>query len=397
MPSSSTYDALVIGAGPAGASAAWALARGGRRVALVDRDPFPRDKTCGDGLIPDALGALDAMGLRAAVAREAASPRALRVYAPNGRSVALRGEFLCLSRLRFDRMVVEAAVTAGAELLEPMTALRPIRRDGVVAGAHFKAEGGEREVRAAVTLLATGANATAARAFGLASPAKPNAVAGRAYFKAPPEMAALYQDLAIVYERSLCPGYGWIFPGPAGYYNVGVGFFSSRRGATPRLHELWARFTTRFAPARELLAASEPVGAFRGAPLRLGLQDATLGRPGLLVLGDAAAMTYPATGEGIGKAMESGLMAGRLVSAQWPRLDTVHAAYDAEFRSAFRERYHAYWVAQAWSSRPWLLNLLAARAIHGRFVRRELEALVAETGNPRRLFSVPGIVRALWQ
>ena len=67
MSAASTYNVLVIGAGPAGSAAAWALARAGLRVALVDQQAFPRDKVCGDGLIPDALGALDQMGLRAAV------------------------------------------------------------------------------------------------------------------------------------------------------------------------------------------------------------------------------------------------------------------------------------------------------------------------------------------
>ncbi len=109
-------------------------------------------------------------------------------------------------------------------------------------------------------------------------------------------------------------------------------------------------------------------------------------------------MTYPATGEGIGKAMQSGLLAARLVSAALagavPR-ESVHRAYDDEFRRQFATRYQAYRTAQAWSSRPWLLNLLTSRANAGRFVRRELEALIAETGNPSRLFSVRGMVRAV--
>jgi flavin-dependent dehydrogenase len=119
-----------------------------------------------------------------------------------------------------------------------------------------------------------------------------------------------------------------------------------------------------------------------------------------MALGDAAAMTYPATGEGIGKAMQSGLLAARLVSAALTgggSPQAVHRLYDAEFRHQFGARYRAYWTAQAWSSRPWLLNLLVSRANAGSFVRRELEALIAETGNPLRLFSVRGIVQALFE
>jgi geranylgeranyl reductase family protein len=392
------FDALVIGAGPAGAAAAWALARAGRRVALVDRETFPRDKTCGDGIIPDSLDALDAMGLREAVAGEAVRPPALHVHAPDGTAVVLAGEFLCLPRLRLDALLVEAAVAAGAKLLTPVTALGAIDDNGRVAGARLRSPHGDDTIDARFTLLATGANATVINAFGLATPLKPNAVAGRAYFSVPPSFAAAHPHLSIVYERSLCPGYGWIFPGPDRRYNVGVGFFAEGRTATPSLRDLWSSFTARFAPAAELVRCSEPLSEFRGAPLRTGLLPTTLGRPGMVVLGDAAAMTYPSTGEGIGKAMQSGLLAAALVAEA---LDgtregaTLHLAYDHAFRSRFETRYQAYRTAQAWSSRPWLLNLLAARANRGRFVRQELEALIAERSDPLRLFSLPGMVRAV--
>src|SRR5262245_48516798 len=126
MGAPSIHDALVIGAGPAGAAAAWALARAGHDVVLVDREAFPRDKTCGDGLIPDSLEALDEMGLREAVLREAARAFALHVVAPNGASVRLGGEFLCLPRQRFDALLVESAQTAGARFMAPMAAVQPL-------------------------------------------------------------------------------------------------------------------------------------------------------------------------------------------------------------------------------------------------------------------------------
>lgn len=398
MSALSVHDALVIGAGPAGAAAAWALARAGHDVALIDREMFPRDKTCGDGLIPDSLEALDEMGLRQATLRDAFRPPALHLVAPSGESFSLAGEFLCLPRQRFDALLVQAATSAGARMMAPMSALRPLECGGVVSGARFRSAAGERDVRARFTLLATGANATVTQAFGLSRFLKPNAVAGRAYFRVPAPLAAEHPHLSIVYERSLCPGYGWIFPGPDRRYNIGVGFFTDGRRSTPSLRDLWERFTTGFTPAARMVAQSEALTGFRGAPLRTGLHDAALGRPGLLALGDAAAMTYPATGEGIGKAMQSGLLAARLVSAALAgRMPSgaVHDTYDARFRRQFATRYQAYWTAQAWSSRPWLLNLLTSRANAGRFVRRELETLIAETGNPLRLFSVPGLVRAL--
>jgi hypothetical protein len=76
-------------------------------------------------------------------------------------------------------------------------------------------------------------------------------------------------------------------------------------------------------------------------------------------------------------------------------LDRLEGAYRAEFRRRFMGRYRAYRVAQRWAASPLLLNVLARRANHGRHVRRELEALVAERGEATRLFSATGLLKAL--
>src|SRR5215813_7917242 len=91
-------DALVIGAGPAGSAAAIQLAKAGARVALVDRNAFPRDKTCGDALIPDALRALDSLGLKDSVLAKGRALNKIRVYAPNERFVEIPGECACVPR-----------------------------------------------------------------------------------------------------------------------------------------------------------------------------------------------------------------------------------------------------------------------------------------------------------
>jgi geranylgeranyl reductase family protein len=388
---------LVIGAGPAGCAAARVLAGAGLRVVLADARPFPRDKVCGDGLISDALGALETLGLLNRVAREWTRVSELRVVAPSGRAVPLGGDFACLPRRTLDRLLCEGACEAGARFQPGLTAVGPLEREGRVSGARFTHEGREVRVHAAVTLLATGANATALRAFGIAAPLQPDAVAGRAYFEAPPEVAAQHRHLVIAYDREWCPGYGWIFPSPGNRFNIGVGLFAGAAGHG-RLHAFWTFFTTRFPAAAAIVGASRRVSEFRGAPLRTGFGAAQLGRPGLLAIGEAAAVTYPATGEGIGKAMESGVLAAALCRqavAGDRRIETLPEVYGAEFRRQFAPRYRAYAVAQSWASRPLMLDLLAARATRGRFARQELEALVAERGDARSLFSARGLVKAL--
>jgi flavin-dependent dehydrogenase len=110
-------------------------------------------------------------------------------------------------------------------------------------------------------------------------------------------------------------------------------------------------------------------------------------------------MTYPGTGEGIGKAMESGLLAAQMIidrfAAGNPVID-VHAQYEAEFRKRHERRYKAYALAQSCSSRPWLVNYLAWRANAGQFVQRELQALVTERGDAATLFSIRGLITSLF-
>jgi geranylgeranyl reductase family protein len=393
----SSCDVLVIGAGPAGSAAAMQLARAGVQVVLIDQRTFPRDKVCGDGLISDALGALTTLGLKDAVASEATPGSELRIYPPRGRYVSLQGAFACLPRTRLDTILSDAAGAAGAHRVFGATAAAALVDSGRVAGARVAVGRANVDVRARMTLLATGANATALHTFGLPASMQPSAVAGRAYFQAPADLVAKYPSLIIGYDPAWCPGYGWIFPSPGNRFNIGVGLFTES-STERRLRDFWQVFTARFAPAAEIVRASSMVVPFRGAPMRTAMIGNTFGRPGLLALGEAAALTYAATGEGIGKAMESGILAARhavnVLGGGQP-LESSHTAYEAEFKQEFAFRYRAYSVAQAWAASPLTLSLLAARTNAGTFAKRELEDLIAERGDARRLFSRRGLIRAV--
>jgi geranylgeranyl reductase family protein len=388
---------LIIGAGPAGTAAARTLAQAGIDTVIVDQRPFPRDKVCGDGLISDALGALESLGLTRTVLDRAAYAEELRLYAPDGTCVPIAGRFACIPREQLDALLLDAATAAGAQFVPGATAERPLFDGGRVSGARLRLGGRDVDVTARLTLLSTGANATALEAFGLDVPMKPMAVAGRAYFEVSPEIAKRYWHLTIAYQREWCPGYGWIFPGPGNRFNLGVGLFTGRSDVS-RLRQFWDFFCERFAPARDLLAAATQLTPFRGAPLRTNLTAAQFGRPGLLVIGEAAAVTYPATGEGIGKAMESALLAaGLAIDALAGRrsIDQLHIGYGGQFRRRFLDRYNAYDIGQSCAARPWLINVLARRANAGTFVRGELEALMAERGNAAALLSIRGLLTAL--
>jgi menaquinone-9 beta-reductase len=396
-------DILIIGAGPAGAAAAQVLSAQGREVLLVDRCAFPRDKVCGDALIPDALRALGRLGLARTVLSESRRSSAVRVYAPNGSYVSASVDLGCLPRTRLDDLMLEAAIAAGTTFVAPYELTDALGRDGDVVGARFAHRNGGDAlcVTANFTLLATGAAARPLEIFSVSQRRSPSAVAARIYVRVPPAIAEGMRHLSISIDRRICPGYGWIFPGPGEIFNVGVGYFtdSACQPPTTNPRELLARFVANFAPAREIMSVSQQLCDLRGAPLRTGLRGAALARPGLLVIGEAAGLTYSFTGEGIGKAIESGMIAADVLSraacdSQASRAAAANA-YAATIRSRFNERFRAYRLAQEWLARPVLSDFLAWRGNAGRYVAEQLRSLLLETADPRALFSLFGMLNAL--
>src|SRR5215470_9065193 len=107
-------DVLVVGAGPAGSAAAIQLAKSGATVALVDRDSFPREKVCGDALIPDALRALERLALKDRVLSRARVLNKIRLHTSNERFVVIPGECACLPRQTLDDLLRCEAVRHGA-------------------------------------------------------------------------------------------------------------------------------------------------------------------------------------------------------------------------------------------------------------------------------------------
>ena len=397
-------DVLVVGAGPAGSACAQWLARSGIGTVLVDQHPFPRDKTCGDGLIPDAHAALARLGVLDEVLGLAQRVTHVRCYAPSGRHVDVPGTLAVLPRRQLDHVLVRAAMAAGARLHVPWRFEGVLTDDrGRVTGARLRRGGsGAREMRegrATHVVVATGAQPQGLVASGLCERPAPSAMGLRGYVRHP-GLEDLDDKLQVVWHRRLKPGYGWIFPCGDGVYNIGVGIIDSHdhRRRTMRdvnLRAVFQDFCTLHAPARELLSRGELIGELKGAPLRSSLVGALLARPGILVTGEAAGSTYSFTGEGIGKAMETGLLAAEsLIAARDRHLDDQALAdhYVAAI-GRLKPKFDLYEKGNRVNHHPWLTELLIRRAARSARLRQRMSNLLEEKSTPAQLVTLRGLVR----
>lgn len=385
-------DVLVIGAGPAGSAAARQLAMAGLRVRLIDQHPLGRDKICGDGLIPDAHRALARLGLLQTVMAEAQRIAQVGFVGPRGGRVEVPGQLAVLPRQQFDELLARAAIDAGAEFLQArFEAL--LEEGGRVVGARLRQGEQQIELRARWLLLATGAQPKALQAAGLCQRQSPSSVALRGYVHAP-SLVGRINSLDIVMSRAVKPGYGWIFPAPDGRFNIGVGVANSHQGGRKKdinLRQLFDAFVADYAPAAALMREGQLLGELKGAPMRCTLQGATPSRPGLMVIGEAMGSTYDFTGEGIGKAMETALLAADAILTQ-PDDSAARAQYETGL-AALAPKYRMYQRANTVYRIPGLIDLLIWRAGKSARLRQRMAGVLEETSTPGDLITLKGLVK----
>ena len=406
MPAGEAIDSvsvLVVGAGPAGSATARRLAQAGVDVLLVDQQPQGRDKICGDGLIPDAHKALKKLGLLEAVMARAQQVAHVGCIGPRGGRIDVPGSLAVLPRRELDELLCQAAQDAGARFLAPARFERPLEdAQGRVCGAVLKVGDAEQEVRADWVILATGAVPKALSAAGMCERHTPSGVALRGYVRAP-SMVGRIKAMEVVWSRAVRPGYGWIFPAPDGCFNIGVGVADSHRASEGKgakkdlnLRTIFDAFVAHYPPAAELMREGELLGELKGAPLRCTLEGARWTRPGLLVTGEAAGSTYSFTGEGIGKAMETGLLAAEAVLAHKDDDAAARQSYEASLL-ALKPKFDLYERANRINAYPWLADLLIWRARKSARLLRRMSGVLEETSNPGNLISVRGLTRIIWE
>jgi flavin-dependent dehydrogenase len=143
------------------------------------------------------------------------------------------------------------------------------------------------------------------------------------------------------------------------------------------------------------MAGGTTVGELKGAPLRCSLDGAAYSRAGLLATGEAIGSTYDFSGEGIGKAMHTGMLAAEaIVHGHAQRQDdaAVRAAYESSLR-ALQPRFELYRKASRVNAHPWLADLVIWRARNSPRILRRMSGVLEETANPGNLVSARGLTK----
>jgi menaquinone-9 beta-reductase len=328
-------DLIVVGAGPGGSATAYYAARAGLEVLLLDRQRFPRDKACGDGLMPHAAEEISLMGLGDWLDE----PRHGKF---SGFSVYTQTAFLrqkvpptfhgpygyVVPREETDARLVERAREAGAEFQGGVRATGLLHSPaGNVTGIEAIANGETLRSEAPLVVAADGVGGFAAEGMK----AHQNAVARRQYFEN--VSGPNKEDLHVFLSKDMNEhgaGYGWIFHFGDGRANVGAGVSTKTLTRTGRnLKDFFDRFLEEPEVIRHLEGA-KPEGPAKSWSLKMGMWGAKRFSQGLMTVGDAASMIHPISGEGVGYAIESGRLA-----AAWAHEARSRNDYSASLLSGY--------------------------------------------------------------
>ncbi len=320
-------EIVVIGAGPAGASTAATLAEYGHEVLVIDKNPFPRDKACGDGLTRSAVAFLRRHGLGDLV--EASQPieggRAVFSHGHEELKLYSGERGACVPRFLLDDALLDAALGLGARSVTARVT-RPLMGGCGVTAVEVDQDGGLGRIGGRYFVAADGPSSIIRQRLGVPKARGALSVyAVRQYFEVECALDPLFDIyLPLTYQNLGLVGYGWVFPVSAHRANIGVGYYRGPDpAANPPIRPLLDEFVRGLRENQaQRFGMITPVGKQFGSPLGVNFTPELCELDNVMFVGDAARMTDPVSGEGIAIALQ----AGEELARHLHRLITTKAA-----------------------------------------------------------------------
>ena len=312
MSENRNWEVIVIGSGPAGAMAAYELAKVGKRVAIIEKESLPRYKTCGGGLVFRGREFLP-IDVQVAVEREFAS-MAIYLDTLDHHLVAKR-DFPILSmvmRDQFDHLLIQEAVRQGAVLLEGQTL------QGLELGEAIQLHTQRHSFHTSYVIGADGAIGPTAKLAG--------------WKETRTLIPALEYEVGVapeVFERlggearfdmdAIPQGYGWCFP-KANHLSIGIGLFVPKK---IQLRDYYKTYLTKLGITETTFEQAH------GFQIPIGARTDGFSRQGVFLTGDAAGFADPLTAEGLTNSIHSGQLAGRSIALHFDQPEAAGKAYEA--------------------------------------------------------------------
>jgi menaquinone-9 beta-reductase len=310
------FDVCIVGAGPSGTTCAWYLKQAGKKVLVLDKREFPRDKICGDAVCLNAQVHLTKMGVLQEIEREGKGnwSEVGGLVAPSGagfigNSVDYSGNRLVIAikRMILDEKMMRAVQKAGVPVVEhtTFTGGKLDKAQGVWTIEAQSNDGAKKQFRARVLVAADGAHSSVTQALGIPTP-PPDGICSRAYVKAGTH--TFDADGIAFYTRELIPGYAAIFKEANGDLNFCTYIIPGGQAKNDDLKDIHHRLLKEHPYISKVIGPNAEIEKMKGAPLRLGGTLKTY-YDNMVIIGDAAGHIDPLTGEGIHTAMDGAWMA----------------------------------------------------------------------------------------